>query len=328
MQSGAGNTPKAYGFVSPILWVFNIKPYVDLQIFPLILLSIFAVLMIGLSFIIESSRNFGSSLIQPMPGRQSASNLLKGYTSLKIKLTKGIFLGQFITIVFLAAVYGSFVTTIVNMVGKEPEIQKMFASLGIDQATCEFIEIFTGMIMSFFILIISIQNISVISRIFAKDEQNEITDILYSYPLSRNKVLFGSAFVGVLYSVISTLGASAVYGFLAHKQMWNIKFEDVIILGLVRSAIPIFFVCLAVFLTSINAKFIVYTYVYFGYCALGTSLAEILHLPNWAQNLSVLTHFSTYPVEAKDVRAMVIVLGLSIVLLIFAKFIYTKRNIR
>jgi len=89
-KNGLGNMEN-YAWASPTTWVFEIRPFAGVQIFPIFYLLGATLLFFACAYLIQAKRNYGSALISISFGSKKASIFLRSLSGLKIKLNRAPF---------------------------------------------------------------------------------------------------------------------------------------------------------------------------------------------------------------------------------------------
>jgi ABC-2 type transport system permease protein len=294
------------------------------------------VIFFALSFAIESKRNFGSAIFKIKSGRANAGAFLRGFFSLKLMLNRGFVIGWLIGLGALGGVYASLLSTISDMIQKNNMINKMLEQMPLANTVSSndlisaIILVFIPMIFTIWFLVIAGASIALISRNFSADEKEHRTELYYSYPISRRKVLLSGFFVACIYSVVISMSFTLCFGLLAHFTYKDAAFSfiEIVNLGLVKSLVPLLFVALTLFFASINANYNVFSWGYLIFCFISLMFADLLHLPNWVKKISVLDYNTKFPVEVNDLKFCGIVILIIIILVVVSNIIYKKRDIK
>lgn len=117
-------------WLSPIGWVQKARPYADERWWPFLptIVAMAALAVVASTF--AARRDLGSGLVQPRPGRRTASAGLGRPIGLAVRLQRGSLVGWSVGVLFTAIAYGSIADSIDDFVRDNKALADMFALAG------------------------------------------------------------------------------------------------------------------------------------------------------------------------------------------------------
>lgn len=321
--------------LSPIHWLMEIKPFVQLSLTPLIPLFVLTLFLAFLNHLVYLTRDMNDSFIKARVGKKNASKFLNSIFGLRFKQVRLVILVWSICIAALGGIYGSMIEQVSSMISSSEIVQQIIkvtpqnAGDVILDMSDQVVNGFLGYIMLFLMFLVAAFQISLVNSVLTRDEVSGSYEMLFAKPFSRVSYLFQSVIIMII-SLIFASGLSVVtFSFAAYKSLKSIDMSQLMFAGLIFSIIPLFFLCLTVFLHSINKKLIGMAWGYFGVSIVITMFADVLKTPQWLNNLAITNHFGNYPVDLNGEfkTVFVVCLGICVTSLIASFICYKNRDI-
>lgn len=117
-------------WLSPIGWAQRARPYAGERWWPLAMLLVLGVGLLGVAVVLAGRRDFGAGLVAPNPGPPVAAPGLRSPLALATRLHRAAALWWCVGIVSLAAVYGSLAHNIDAFVSDNQALKDVFAGYG------------------------------------------------------------------------------------------------------------------------------------------------------------------------------------------------------
>ncbi|NCT91677.1 polyketide antibiotic transporter [Cellulomonas sp. APG4] len=125
MQQRGGS---ALSWTSPIGWSQQMRTYVDLRWWPLLLGGVLAAVLVAAAYLLASRRDLGAGLVAAGRGRASAGPWLRGPVGLGARLQRGSVLGWSFGMLVMAALTGAMAEGIVDSFEAQPQLMEVFGA--------------------------------------------------------------------------------------------------------------------------------------------------------------------------------------------------------
>jgi ABC-2 type transport system permease protein len=179
LARGAGdvisNSGSALSWVSPIAWAQQMRPFVGLRWWPLALLIVSTIALIGLAAILQARREFGAALLS-FSSQHPDAPPIRGVFGLYMRLERGQTIGWATALLLSGLVFGSMTKSLLNAARGNPLLERVLAADGIDG-------VYTTM-TQFLAAGTTAYVVTVISRIY-RDEESGIGEAVLSGAVSR-----------------------------------------------------------------------------------------------------------------------------------------------
>lgn len=307
--------------LTPYGWATRAYVFVDNDWWPVWVSLAFGIILLIVSFYLNSLRDVGAGFIRARKGRAHASSFIKTPSGFVLRQQRLNIIGWALGLFFLSAAFGSIMG----------ELESYFSDLDLMKILFQDDINFS---LQFTVLLMAIMAIfGVVPAIMALlslkgEETNTRTEHLYARSVSRSKVMVSYFAVGLLITVIMQGMTASGFWFAASSVM-----EEALTAGEVfRSAflyLPAMWVLVALVVLLVGAypRGSVIIWLYFGYCFFVTYFKEILDVPDWLAKISVFELIPQYPLEAMDWSPLLALIAVTLVLTIFGFVGYNRRDI-
>lgn len=320
-------TDSHYTWFVPLGWVEKLSTYQQNNWLPVILMLILSVILVLITFYLNSHRDLGSGLIATKPGRASASPLLHDPLTLFWRLNRVSILVWFFGILILGMTYGSIFNTIGDIVKTNPMFKQLLSTSAIDNANLLIVKQFIGMLMIVFAVLALIPGISLINYL-KKGEDKGYLEIIHATPTSRLKLYSSMIFISVItVTIVLFAGNLGLYlgGNAVMKQNLPLEIFQRNLLGY-WPATMIFLgisACLVGWLPkliSLNFGYLIISFFiqYFG---------KLLKLPDWTEKLTPFGYLAKVPVKAFNPTTFWFQLALALILIVIGYIGYRRRDL-
>ncbi len=191
---GAGDALGTHGsplsWVSPIAWVQQTRAFVDLRVWPLLLLPALAAALLALAARLAAGRDLGAGLLPTRPGRATASRLLAGPGGLAARLQRGALTGWAATLLLLGAVFGSLARTVADMLAGNDVLARAVGATGGRAPT----DAFLASSALYLSLAVTGAAVGGVLRLRAEETSGR-AELLLSAPVGRRRWLAGGLLV-------------------------------------------------------------------------------------------------------------------------------------
>lgn len=199
--------------INPLGWTYLTYPFTENNWFPLILATIFSVIVVIIAFALEEARDMGAGYLPEREGRESAKKSLLSVRGLLIKINKGVIIGWLIAFVIMGAAYGSIYGDMQTFLESNEMMQQMFTQSGVSIE-----ESFTSTIMMVMIGLVSILPIAIVNKLFSEERSLHLSQ-LYVTKVSRSQWYWTSIILATFAGVIGVLLAAVGLGGTAISVM-------------------------------------------------------------------------------------------------------------
>jgi ABC-2 type transport system permease protein len=211
---GATSSPPTNGsplsFMSPLAWVQQARPFVDLRIWPLLLYLPLIALLVVVAFAVQSKRDYGRGVLAVGLGRANASASLTGVLALNLRLIRANWLNWAGFAAVFSAACGPIMSDVPDYMKDNPELGALLG-LPPDAAGDLIVQTFVAMIVWFAALFGVSFALGAVSR-FRSDETSGLMELQLAYPVSRTRLLATQAGVGLAGAMAITVIGTASLG--------------------------------------------------------------------------------------------------------------------
>jgi len=284
----------AASWASPLGWMQAARPFGDERWWPLLLLLVFAAGVLALAAELTTHRDLGAGLVAARPGPAQASPGLLSAVGLATRLQRGSVIGWTTGMLLGGLSFGSFGREITAMVEENPELAEAFAQAG----TADLVDAFFATALVILAIIAAGFTVSSALRLRSEEASGRVEPLLAT-GLSRTRWLAGNLLVTVVGTVVVIAAAGLGTG-LAHGLATDDLSQVPRLLGDMMVFTPGVLVLggLGVLLFGWAPRASAVTWAGLAVCFVVGWLGALLELPQWAKNLSPLTHVPDVPVES------------------------------
>jgi ABC-2 type transport system permease protein len=193
-------------WLSPFGWGENSRPFADDNVWPLLLCVAFGLVLTGVSFALQASRDLGESLVPERRGRADAPAGLAGPTALVWRLTRGSVLGWAVGGLLTGMLATSLAGVLADVVTELPSVQAILNLISANGSLEQ------GAVVIFFEMVGIFAACAAVQTVCRarQDESNGIAEAVLATPVDRVHWLGGYVVVG--FGAIVLVAASAVIG--------------------------------------------------------------------------------------------------------------------
>ena len=311
--------------ISPLGLVLRAQPYSGNYWWPIWVILAQIVVVIGISFYLNTLRDLGAGFIAAKPGARSASVFLTSPIGLSWRLLRNTIIAWCIGMFVMGISYGSVIGEVETYLGENEFMQAMFNASG--ESANSFIEQVIPFLTLIVAILICIPIISIILKLLKEEKQN-LTEHIFSRSVSRTKVLGGNLFIAFVSSIIfcSVLAVGFWLGGLSLEEPISfITFAQATLVFL-----PAIWVMLglAVFLVGCFPSLSNTVWIYLTYCFFVIFFGQMLNLPEILLQATPFEHVPSLPIGDMSwghVTALTVISGILIVLGFIG---YRKRDIQ
>ncbi|GKQ43179.1 ABC transporter membrane-spanning protein [Companilactobacillus sp. RD055328] len=307
---------------SPLGWLSNLSLTDKNYYLPIILMIVSTIILISLSLFLQLHRDINSGLLPSSKGKDHASKLLAGFSSLNFK-NQTTSMSIWIIVIFIAGLtYGSIFKDINKIVADNPYLTQIIAAQKNMMITN-----FSFMILGIFAIISLIPGLIHIYKI-KNDETKGYLEIVHSKRVSRTKIFITYTGIGLLDTVLTFIsGTLGLY--IAQYQSLNnpISLNHFVNASSSFLSIIIFVISLGIILVTFVPKLtnLIWIVLYYGFFVI--YFGKLFNMPNWAIDISLFGLINknwTSPLETTYIITFVIS---TVILIILSLQKYKKRDL-
>ncbi|MGD9620243.1 MAG: ABC transporter permease [Mycolicibacterium sp.] len=308
------NSGSAVSWASPIAWAQQMRPFVDLRWWPLILLALLASVLILLAARLEAYREYDDGAIAGVGARTDARPV-RGVLGLHLRLQRGQTIGWSLGLFISGLVFGSMTKSLLEAAADNELLARVLAVQGYDG-------IFMTM-SQFLAAAACAYSVSAVLRLY-DDERDGRSEAVLAGPVSRWRWLLTAVASAVIGSAVLMFFAGLGNG-VGAALVLN---EPHTVLRLTLAGLA-FVPALAV-LTGIAALAVALRHPWIGWLAVtfvvvSLYLGALLRLPRWIIELSPVGQ-TTAPTDVPLISLIVMTLTATIFTLA-AGFLYRRRDV-
>ena len=311
-------------WLSPLGWGYQVLPFSDNRLFPILLLVSGAIVLTYTAYYLMERRDIGSSIFTAKKGPAHASRYLRSLTGLAYKLQRSQFL------MWLAGfiVVGSMITVVAHDYRTTFEQSEMFINF-LGPMSGSFTD---SVIASMFPLVSGLLAAYIVSMVIrmSQEESSGRLEQLLATAKTRSAWLASHISVITIGSILLFL-AMGLFGALSYWFAADIRetaLPDIIVSAAINIPATLLFLSLCVLLFAIAPKVCKSAaWFIYGYIALIGTLASIFKWPQWTQNFSPFTHTPIYPGTELNMSPIYIMTVTSICLLLISLFLFQRRDL-
>ncbi|HHT50099.1 MAG TPA: tetronasin resistance protein [Eubacteriaceae bacterium] len=308
--------------INPLGWFYLTYPFVENRWLPVILASLFSIIMIIIAFALEEGRDMGAGYIPQREGRANAKKSLLSVYGLFIHLNKGVIISWLITFFVLGIAYGAIYGDMQGFLESNELMKRMFAYAGFSIE-----ESFSSTVMVVMAGLVTILPIVIVNKLFS-EEKNLYLSQIYGTKVRRRQLYWTSVSLAIITSIIGVFLAAGSLGGTAISVMENspMNIMDFLLIGFNLLPTILFFTGLAALILGWWPSLGKIVYVYLGYSFFLSYFEGILDLPEWLIKTTPQSWLPKIPMEDFNALIFIIITAISIGLMIFGYIGYKRRD--
>jgi ABC-2 type transport system permease protein len=289
-------------WLSPIGWSQKLRPYAGEQWWALVVPVVAIAVLLTAAWALTDHRDVGAGLIQPRPGRPTASPRLGSPLGLAARLQRGSVIGWTCGLVLLGITYGSVADQIDKFVGDNEQLADYFSAAGATSLTDSYFA--TSLLM----LALIGGGFAVQSTLRLTAEESALrAEPLLAAPVSRVRWAGSHLTIALIGSVLvlglTGLGMAVTYGIIIGDFG---SLPELV--GAELSYLPAVWVLvgIALLLYGIAPKATLVTWAAYALMLLSGLLGDLLDLPGWVVQMSPFAHVPDLPAGDFELLPLVI----------------------
>jgi ABC-2 type transport system permease protein len=282
---------------SPFGWAQGVAAFGNERWWLLGVLAVAALGCFALTVVLTARRDAGAGLIQPRPGRARAADRLGTPAGLVLRTQKGLIIGWAVGLAALAAIYGSVIPEVPDMLSANPQMAEALG-FGADAGDA-LIDAFLGYINLTLGVVGAVFGVSSVLRLRTEEDSGRL-EALLATPLTRGRWLAGSlavTLVGVSLMAV-VMGVGMVLGYVPVAGGDAGSRTPVLLLGLVAQLPAMLLVAALAFLVvAWVPRLAMLAWLVVAWVMVEAFLGETLKLPGAVRSTSPFHHLPVYPTD-------------------------------
>jgi ABC-2 type transport system permease protein len=312
----------ALSWVSPLAWVQQMRPYVELRWWPLALTLATAVLLVGLASTLGARRDLGAGLVPTRPGRRHAAPWLASPTGLAAHELRGDVIAWGAGLAAFALLFGTMTSTMEEAMLDVPMLREWMA-LDPDAVRDSLI----ASMLSYFTLGTAAFAVTATLHVHHEEDAGTAAAAIVDGP-GRLRWLGSWVLVVVVATVVvQVLGALGLgVGVAVDTGDWSAPLD---LLGDSLVALPavLVFVGLALALFGFVPRLVLLAWALVSWALFAMIFGALLDLPDWAMNLSPVEASPRVPLEDLTGAPLLVLLGTALVLGVAGVLGFRRRDV-
>ncbi len=308
------NSGSALSWFSPIAWAQQMRPFVALRWWPLVLLILLVVALISMAAALEGRRQYDDGTL-PSTGEHPDAPAIRGVFGLHMTLQRGQLIGWSAALLLSGTAFGSMTKSLQDAAKSNPLIARVLAAQGLDG-------IYTTMTQ--FLAAATTAFVAAVVLRLARDEESGLAEPVLAGSVSRWRWLCSAVAAAVLSSTVLMLFAGFGNGLGAGITVG----EPHTVARLTAAGltfVPAMAVVAAVSAAAVAVKRPWLAWTFVTYIVLALYLGALLRLPRWLIDASPVGR-TTVPTHV-PVTALLVMIGVAVALTALAGVIYRLRDV-
>lgn len=296
-------------WISPFGWAQGVDAFGDERWWTLGVLGVGAVTSVAAAFVLTARRDAGAGLVQPRLGNPRAATRLGTPAGLAMRTQKGTIIGWAIGLAALAAVYGSVIPEVPDLLEGNPEVAE---ALGLGASAGDaLIDAFLGYINLTLGVIGAVFGVASVLRLRQEEESGRLESLLAT-SLTRSRWLRGTLTVSLtgVVAMAAVMGGGMVLGYVLVASDTSRNGE--LVLGVLAQVPAMVLVAAVAFLLVAWApRWSLLAWLVVAWAFLVAFLGDTLDLPDAIRSLSPFHHLPNYPTDAWTAGPALVLLALT-----------------
>jgi ABC-2 type transport system permease protein len=311
-------------FFSPLGWAVRTQVFVGDHWWPVFLSLALTVVIVVVSFYLNSIRDLGSGFISAGKGKEHASPFLQTAFGLNLRLQFTNIAAWAIGIFVISAACGAVLGDLEAYFSDMDFLQAYLANDTGQTMTEQFIALMV-VIMS---MVSAVPAVVTMLKLKGEEDKNR-TEHFYGRAVSRTKVMGSYFLLAILVSIVMQL--------LVALGLWSVGasvMEDALAFGTTFSSALVYLpaiwimIGLAVLFVGAAPKAAGLVWFYVVFCFIIVYLGGVFDFPVWVNNIYSFEHVPQIPADDIDYMPLIVMTIISIVLTIIGFIGYNKRDIQ
>jgi ABC-2 type transport system permease protein len=316
-----------FSWLSPIGWGQRSRPFSIADPIPLLVLTVFSVVLGVAVVALRSRRDLGESLLADTAGRDRAAVGGLSLLGLALRQQRFILLGWCVFASLLGSIAGGLGPVVTRVIGGNQSLRELILRL-VPGGSGGLIDVFTTALLGLGGVIAAAAGIQVVLRLRAEEAEGR-AELLLATPRSPSRWLAANLVLATASAVIVAVvaGSAATVGLALSGVESG---PPGLLVGAALGHVPAAVVFVAVTAVAFATIPRVSIALGWGFLAVGLVLGqfgELMRLPVWLQDLSPFRHSSAMPVEAFNPVASFTMTGIALAGAALACYLLRHRDL-
>ncbi|MEM5396487.1 tetronasin resistance protein [Staphylococcus gallinarum] len=311
-------------YANPLGWSYLGYPFTDNHWYPIIMATLFNMVVVIIAMILEGKRDMGASYIPELKGKAHAKKSLLSIHGLLFKINKTAIISWIIAFITMGIAYGSIYGDMQNFIEGNAMIKQMFANSNDSLESS-----FTSTIMIIMVSLVTILPIAIVNKLFSEESKFRFSQI-FPTKVTRGRLYWTTIGLALLFIIIGILAVTLSLGGTALTVMdghVELKLIDFLAAGCNYFPAILFFTGLATLALGWAPRLGKLTYAYLGYNFAINYFGGILDLPDWFSKTALFNWLPQMPKESFEIMPFTIMTLISIILIILGYVGYRNRDL-
>ena len=309
--------------ISPLGWTVRTEVFAENNWWPVIALSVLAIILGIIAFYLHSIRDIGAGFIAPRKGKAHASKFLQSPLGFNMWLQRINIVAWAIGLLALSSSFGAILG----------DLELYFADLDIMEAYIDteseytMTEQFVTLIMAIMTLIGVIPVMMTVLKLKGEEKRN-LTENIYSRAVSRVRVLGSYVILALFVSfIMQTMIAFGLWSTSEAVMENPLSFKTTFTSA--YAYLPAIWVMTGLVISLVGAipKMTGVIWVYFAYCFVVLYFSGLLDFPEWMNQLSIFEHVPRIPIDEMNFSVIVIMFLIAVGFTMVGFIGYRNRDI-
>ncbi|ADB29591.1 Putative exporter of polyketide antibiotics- like protein [Kribbella flavida DSM 17836] len=318
----AGPGGSLLSWFSPLAWVQQQRPFVDLRWWPLLLPLVLVAAMTALAYALSARRDVGAGLLRARLGRPTAPRSLSSPFGLAVRQQRTSVIGWAIGLLVFAVPTGSLSDSVTEAALENPDMAEVFTANGQEPT-----DGFYATMAMFFALLIAAFAVTSVLRL-RSEERTGHAEAALATAVSRRQWVSAWLGVTVLSSVVLLVvsGLGVGLGALSGDAPTGVVGE--VLLATLAFFPPVLVVVgLAAALFGLRAGLAMWAWALVGYAFLFGMFGALLDLPAVFTELSPFSHLTVMPLDRIGALPLVTLSAVAAVLVLAGGLLFRRRDL-
>ncbi|WP_251153108.1 hypothetical protein [Cellulosimicrobium sp. Marseille-Q4280] len=306
-------------WLSPLAWQQETRPFADSRVWPLALALGVAVALAGAGLALVGRRDLGSAVVASRPGPARASASGRGQLGMSVRLHGPSLAAWAVGAAGVGAVFGAFTDDVDDVIASNPDLEVLLGGSGTDPTSW-----YVAYCLVLTLVMAMGAGAQVVGRARGEETAGRLEPLL-ARAVRRGRwlgahaasALLGAGLVALAGGLGLALTASGASGDAGGTMTATVTYLPAVL------AVP----ALGLALVGIAPRATAALWAALAYVAVVEMLGETLRLPDWALDLSPLHAIGRLPTEAASGRAVAVVAGVVVLLLVIAVAGFRRRDV-
>jgi len=319
LAAGVGSEIATY--ISPLSFALKVQAYVGNYLWPLLVMLAGSILILGMAFILNQTRDLGEGLLSAKPGRKNASRFLKSPFGLSVRLTKNGIIGWGIGLYILGISYGS-----VDLDAFLETSDYFMKLLTITEGTSLTLQFIT-MVLSVMAIISAVPTLLTLLKVRSEEKKGRNEQII-ARNISKPRLLGGYFILSVISSFLMLF--LIIFGFWTGSTFLvegnTTSFLTYLNSGMIYLPAIWITIGMTILLISYLPRYTGLVWAYLGFSFFAVYLGKLLELPDWVSKISPFGHLPQIPIEDMSWTSPIVLTVIAILFMAVGFIKYKKRD--